>query len=55
MKQYSSLAKVYDGLNFGCDYNAFAEYINKEIKENFINIICSNKLFIIHIHIYLIL
>ena len=33
-QQYSSLAKVYDTLNTGCDYNALAEYLSKEIKNN---------------------
>ena len=32
--QYSSLAKVYDLLNFGCDYNELADYLAREIKEN---------------------
>ena len=32
--QYSSLAKVYDRLNFGCDYNALAEFVGKEIRNN---------------------
>lgn len=31
-EQYSSLAAVYDALNFGCDYNAYASYIAKELK-----------------------
>ena len=34
MEQYSSLARVYDSLNFGCDYVSLAEYINKEIRQN---------------------
>ena len=34
MEQYSSLAGVYDALNTGCDYNALADYLAKEIKEN---------------------
>ena len=34
MEQYSSLAGVYDALNTGCDYNALADYMAKEIKEN---------------------
>ena len=33
-RQYSSLAKVYDRLNFGCDYNALAQYVSKEIRDN---------------------
>ncbi len=33
-EQYSSLAEVYDALNFGCDYNAYAEYLAKEISSN---------------------
>lgn len=32
--QYSSLARVYDALNFGCDYKGYAEYLNKEIRDN---------------------
>lgn len=33
-KQYSSLASVYDSLNYGCDYLAIADYLTKEIREN---------------------
>lgn len=33
-EQYSSLAKVYDALNFGCDYVALAEYLGNEIRNN---------------------
>lgn len=32
--QYSSLAKVYDLLNFGCDYKELSDYIAREISEN---------------------
>lgn len=32
--QYASLAGVYDALNTGCDYNALAKYLAKEIKDN---------------------
>lgn len=32
--QYSSLARVYDGLNVGCDYDLYASFIDKEIKRN---------------------
>ncbi|MBQ7226606.1 MAG: class I SAM-dependent methyltransferase [Clostridia bacterium] len=32
--QYSSLAKAYDTLNIGCDYDALADYLAKEIEEN---------------------
>ncbi len=33
-EQYASLARVYDALNYGCDYKALADYINREIREN---------------------
>ncbi|MBO5312546.1 MAG: class I SAM-dependent methyltransferase [Clostridia bacterium] len=33
-KQYSSLAKVYDTLNFSCDYDKLAQHLIREIKEN---------------------
>lgn len=33
-EQYSSLAKVYDALNFGCDYDKLASYLAGEIKSN---------------------
>ena len=34
MEQYSSLAEFYDSLNFGCDYNALADFLFSTIKEN---------------------
>ena len=34
MEQYSSLAGVYDALNYGCDYDALAKYVANEIREN---------------------
>lgn len=33
-EQYSSLAAVYDALNTGCDYDALAKYLAKEIRGN---------------------
>ena len=33
-KQYSSLARVYDSLNGDFDYNAYAAYLDKEIRDN---------------------
>ena len=33
-EQYSSLAGVYNALNFGCDYSAYASYLAKEIADN---------------------
>lgn len=34
MKQYASLASVYDRLNYGCDYEKIANFLASEIKEN---------------------
>ena len=33
-EQYSSLAEVYDALNFGCDYGAYSRYLAGEISAN---------------------
>ena len=33
-EQYSSIAKVYDALNTGCDYGELCSYLTNEIKEN---------------------
>lgn len=33
-EQYTSIAEVYDRLNYGCDYVALADYLGKEIREN---------------------
>lgn len=33
-KQYSSLAKAYDALNLGCDYDKLADFLDSEINEN---------------------
>ena len=34
MDQYSSLAEFYDSLNFGCDYDALADFLASLIEEN---------------------
>lgn len=34
LQQYSSLAKVYDALNTGCDYSELSAYLANEIKSN---------------------
>ena len=33
-EQYSSLAEVYDLLNIGCDYSAYAKFLGNEISKN---------------------
>ena len=34
LEQYSSLATVYDALNFGCDYSSYSNYLANEIRKN---------------------
>ena len=33
-EQYTTIACVYDRLNYGCDYNALAKYVEGEIRSN---------------------